>query len=130
MGLGQLASIKRAFRCRSVLAFSSMNEAHYHLVKSHESPGICIVGINFRDAVTDADGCFRSPTIALTAGDVVLSRHQEEIVSLDTLRAALFDGLLLFRQELEFQRLDDRFGDFVLQGENVVEIAVVTFAQP
>src|SRR5438477_9250770 len=104
-----------------------MNETHYHLAKSHQSPSICIVGINFRDALTDADGCFRSPKIALTEGDVVLPRHQEEIVSLDTLRAALFDGLFLFRQELEFQRLDDRFGNFVLQGENVVEIAVVTF---
>ena len=118
---------KRAFRCRqAVLAFSSMNEVHYHLGKSHESPGICIVGINFRDALTDADGCFRSPKIALTADDVVLSRHQEEIVSLDTLRPALFDGSLLFRQELEFQRLHDRFGDFILQRENVVEIAVIT----
>src|SRR5436305_15233225 len=102
-----------------------MNKSHYHLAKSHQSPSICIVGINFRDALTDADGCLRSPRIALTANDVVLSRHQEEIVSLDTLRAALFDGLLLLRQELEFQRLDDRFGDFVLQGKNVVELVVV-----
>ena len=103
MGLGQIGvQCKGAFRGRqAVLAFSSMNEAHDHLAKSHQGPGLCIVGIDFRDAVTDADGCFHSPQIAFTAGDVVLARHQIEIVSLDTLRAALLDGLLLLGKEFQ-----------------------------
>jgi len=47
------------------------------------------------------------------------------LVSLDIVRAALLDGLLLFGQELSFRALTIAAEISVLQREDVVEVAVV-----
>ena len=46
-------------------------------------------------------------------------------VGLDVVGRGLGDGLLLLRQELHLQLLDDRVRDFVLDGEDVGEVAIV-----
>ena len=61
----------------------------------------------------------------LVAGQIVLAGHQIEVVGLDAVGAAPLDGLLLFRQQLELQGLDDGLADLVLQGEDVGQVAVV-----
>src|SRR5882762_8887298 len=128
MGLGQIGvQCERPFSShQAVITSSSKGEAQNHLPKGHERPGARIAGVYFGSADTEPNDRFGPPSIAFLAGDVELPPHEVEIVSLDIVRAALLDGLLLFGQELEFQSLDDRCGDFVLQREDVVEVAVVT----
>ena len=58
--------------------------------------------------------------------------HVEELaapqivgVGLDIVGRRLLDRLLLLRQKLDLELLDDRLGDLVLDGEDVGEVAVV-----
>jgi len=46
-------------------------------------------------------------------------------VRLDVVRRCLRDRLLFLRQQLDLQLLDDRMRDFVLDREDVREVAVV-----
>ena len=58
--------------------------------------------------------------IADGTADPLLSRHQVQAVGLDIRGPALLDRFFLLRQELDLERVDDRLGDFVLDGEDVV----------
>ena len=111
MGLGQVgvererpfgrrqAVVARAARGRSAAASargpSAPRRAH--------SPGSISVARRHRRMIASARA-----DVALVAGDVVLPRHQVEVVGLDVVGAALLDRLLLLRQQLQLQRLDDR----------------------
>ena len=114
---------------QAVVARSPVGEMQDHLADGQECPRVRVAWVDFRRAPAQANDGFRALDVFFTAmtGDVVLPRHEIEVVSLDVVRAALLDGLLLFGQELESQRLDDRFGDLVLQREDIAQVAVVTF---
>src|ERR1700733_11329887 len=103
-----------------------MREAQDYLPERYECPSARIVGIDFGSTAAQPDDPLCPALIAFMAGDIELSRHEVQIVSLDILGAALLDGLPLCWQELQLQSLDDRLGDFVLQREDIIEITVVT----
>ena len=67
------------------------------------------------------------PTIAFEPGRVSLASHQIQIIGLDIFRAVLLDRLLLFGQKFNFERVDDCVRYLVLEREDVVKIAIVTF---
>src|ERR1700682_2686135 len=91
MGLGRIAakSERPSSSHQAVIASSSKGEAQNHLAKGHERPGARIAGVYFGSADTSPDDRFGPPSIAFLAGDVELPPHEVEIVSLDTVRAAL-----------------------------------------
>ncbi len=86
-----------------------------------QRPRAGVLGIDLDGALAQPDGDLAMPRIA---GRVVLPRHQVELVRFRIGRRALLDRLLLGRQQLQLQRLDDGFGDLVLQREDVVQIPV------
>jgi hypothetical protein len=100
-------------------------EAQDHLPNRQKSPGPRILRVDFGRAATQADDRFGSPGIGVVAGDIALSCHQIKIVGLDVVSASLLYRLLLIRQQLEFQRADNGFGYLVLQGKDVVQVAIV-----
>ena len=56
---------------------------------------------------------------------IIFAAAQIVRVGLDILRRRLLDRLLLLRQELDLELLDDRLGDLVLNREDVGQVAVV-----
>src|SRR5580704_3192451 len=54
-------------------------------------------------------------------------RHEIEVVRIEAGSSTALDGRLLPRQEFQLERRNDRLRDLVLQGENVLEGAVVAF---
>jgi hypothetical protein len=56
---------------------------------------------------------------------VVLTCHQIKLVRLRIRRRALLDRFLFSRQQFQFERVDDRFRNFILQREDVVQVAIV-----
>ena len=95
------------------------------LGKCQQRPGLGIFRVDFRRALAQADDGLLSAQVAEIALDPGLPRHQQEVVSLGAVRSAPFDRLLFSGQQPEPQRADDRLGDFVLDGEDVGQVAVV-----
>ena len=56
-----------------------------------------------------------------------LARHQVEVVRLDIVRAPPLDRLLFPGEQGQLQRADDGLRDLVLDGEDVIEVAVEPF---
>ena len=110
---------------QAVVDLSAPDQARQHLAERHQRPGLRIVGIDLGGALAQPHDRLVAPDVALVAGGVVLPRHQVEVVGIEVGRAALLDRLLLLGQQLELQRLDDRFRDLVLQREDVAQVAVV-----
>ncbi len=95
------------------------------LRRCHQSPGLGVTGIEVHGPAGEALDRLQVPRIAVVAGQSVRARHQIEVVGIDIVRAALLDRRLLLRQQFQLQRFDDGLADLVLQGEDVVELAVV-----
>ena len=89
---------------------------------SHQGPAACEARIKRYNFLADThDQRFH----ALATRALELARQKKELIGFGARGAAVLDRLLLFGQQLELQRLDDRLGDLVLQREDVVEVAVV-----
>ena len=112
-------------RGKTVIDLAAERVAQARLGDRQQRPGVGIIRIDLHGPAADAHDALFAPQIAVIAGDPILPRHQIEVVGLGVVRAALLDRLLLFRQQLELQRRDDRLRDLVLHGEDVGEVAVV-----
>ena len=121
---------ERLLRCsEAAIALAAMIKALMQLRLRLQRPGAGISRIDLDGAAAQPDDGFRPAAIADVTLDEILAGHQIEIVGFDAVRAAPFDGFLFFRKQFQLQRLDDGFGDFVLQREDVVQVAVVAFGQ-
>src|ERR1700722_13136657 len=127
MSLGEIGVQRERPFCghQTVIAASAVDEAQGHLPNGHERPGTRVLRVDFDGAVAQTDERVDPPDVGFMAADVALPRHEIEMVGLDIVRAALLDRLLLLGQELQFQSLDDGFGDFGLQREDIVQVAIV-----
>ena len=96
--------------------------AQLGLGQRHQGPALGESRVQLDDASADADDDRLQPFAALA---LEAPRHEEELVGLGVRRGALLDGRTLLGQELEFERCDDGLRDVVLDGEDVVERAVV-----
>ena len=109
---------------RSQTAVSLPAEVGLHSLRAgHQRPGAGIIRVDLDRALTQSNHGIETSRVA--EGQILLLGHQHESVGVGVARAALCDGLLLVRQQLESHRPDDRLRDLVLQGEDVVQVAVV-----
>src|SRR5207248_2471955 len=83
-------------------------------------------GVDLDCPAADAHDPLFPPRVAVIAGDPILPREQVKIVRLDVCGPALLDRFLFFWEQLQLQGADDGFRDFVLDGEDVLEVTVVT----
>src|SRR5690348_6756735 len=97
------------------------------LDQRHQAPGAGIFWIELDSAASDAGNEFQLLDVAPIAGDPVFSRQQVVIVGVDILRPAPLYCPFLLRKQLDFQSVDDRLRNLVLDRKNVGEIAVVAF---
>src|SRR5947209_18707647 len=98
-----------------------MDEAKLKLRKAHEGPRPCIFWIEQRCLPAQARNALLSPGRSECAADPLLPSHQVQIISLDVRRSAILDRFLFLGQQLDLERIDDRFGDLVLDRKNVIE---------
>ena len=110
----------------AVVDVAPVTIAEARLGDREQRPGLRVIRIDLDRAAANPHHPLFAPRIAVIAGDPILPREQIELVGLDVGRAALLDRLLFLGQQLELQRRDDRLGNFVLDRENVLEVAVVT----
>src|SRR3954454_8944027 len=90
-----------------------------------QRPRFRIIGIEADRALGGSDYDLVAPDVAIIAGNPQLPREQIEVVCIDVVGAPLLKRLLLGRQELDLQRVDDGLRDFVLDREDVSKLAVV-----
>ena len=102
-----------------------MPEAQLGLGDRHQSPCFGIIRIKLDSLLADARDGFIALDVTESAADPLLPGHKIEPVGLGVGRAALFDGLLLFRQKLELQCRDDRVRNLVLDYKDVSQVPIV-----
>src|SRR5215212_1203687 len=102
-----------------------MPQAQLGLSKRHQSPSFGVIWVERDGLLANAHDRLVSANVAKAPSDPILPGHQVEIVSLDTGSPALLNRFLFRRKQLYPQRCDNRLGDFVLDGENIREVAVV-----
>src|SRR6185295_6509294 len=108
-----------------IVSLPPEEETQVDLRARYHRPGTRIVRVDLDSAAAQADDRFAAARIANVAGDVVLARHQVELVRLGVGGPALLDCFFLLGQKFQLQCRNDRLRDFVLQRENVVELAIV-----
>ena len=125
LGNGRIDRNGRMGSSKAVIDVVSEAISQAGLGNSEQRPGLRIIWVDFDRAAANAHHPLLAAHVAMVAGDPILARHQVEVVGFDIGGPALLDRLLLFRQQLQLERGDDRFRNLVLDRENVLEVAVV-----
>ena len=129
MSLGNaLVQGQCAVRCIQSVVVTGMpriSVAKIGLGKSLQRPSFGKFRVKLRRLFAQSDDPELTATFAEIAVDPTLPGHEVEVIGVGIAGTAILERLFLLRQELELERGDDFLRDFVLDGEDVGQFAVV-----
>src|SRR5690348_4794339 len=110
--------------CEAVVDLAAKHVSEVRLGIGEQRPGLRIIRIDFDGPRADTHYPLFAAHVAVVAARPILPGQQVELVSGDVGGSTPFERLALRWHELDLERLDDRRRDFVLNSENVFEVAV------